>query len=381
MKRILAVLVAFGMVFCAAALASEGVLVDDAPYTDFYDCATTAEGNAIVALGLRYERNTAEGEHGQKARLACLDADGDVLWETVEDQGNGAYAGVCVLADGTVQAMYVDRTNPTKEKFARFYLRSFSPTGEQTGEIALPDDYFHSVETDAGMLVSVLDVNQPKPYPRSTMLYGGTLTPVWTLEDFALSGRYDSACAYGEGMVLLCRKTGWQAEELIDQVRLIRIGSDGQELWSRVLAEQQMGYMNIQTDPDGNIVAFMNGWLDNGMGQSADGTLLCFDPDGNELWQKPLSFPEKGGHYELTGFRLLPDGYLFMGLAKTQTRVRLYRYDSAGALVGHTDHYMEEEANYSGPDLAGPMDRLRVFVALSEEDRRSLWMMPLKIPQ
>lgn len=382
MKRLWALIAAIGMMFCTAALASEGHLVDSAPYTDFYGCATTAEGNVIVALGLRDESNRTEGQHRQKARLACLDLDGKLLWEVIGEQGDNAYAGVSVLSDGTVLALYVDRTQPAGERYARCFLHTFSPTGERIGETALPDDYLQSKESAAGMLVTIIGRN-PSDSTRRVTLYGGTLTPVWTLEGFAFFHRYDSASVAGEDMVLLHRDTKGRGTEPVDQVRLTRIDSGGQERWSRVLSEQQMGYMDLQTDPDGNCVVYMNNWVDsvNGKGQSADGTLLCFDPDGNERWQKPLRFPEKDGQYELVDFRLLEDGYLFMGLAKTDTRVRLYRFDAAGALVGHTDHFLEEEAYHRGPEMAGPLDDLRVLVMQVVEDRQFLWMMPLEMPQ
>jgi hypothetical protein len=383
MKRIVAILVAFSTVcYAVAALAAQGVLMDEAPFTACYGCATTSNGQTIVALGLRYAEDHREGENAQSARLACVDENGNILWDDIETQGNCLYSDPCALTDGQVLALLVDNTDMDKETGVTlqvYHLCSFSATGERTGEITLPENSEAFLATDAGMLVSMIDRDQERPYPRRIALYDASLKPVWILEGVALGQRYDAAVSDGDGTTVLYRKLS--VLENIDQVRLLRINPDGQQAWTLVLADQQMGYMALQNDQEGNPVVFMSALLKNGHGQTADGVLICLDPDGKEKWRKPLSFPDKDGEFDLAGFRLLTDGYLFMGLAKTQTQIRLYRFDLNGNLVSATNNAMKEESHYRSPFLAGSTDHLRTFVTEEEGERSSLWMMMLELPQ
>jgi hypothetical protein len=368
------------LAMCGTALAAGAITLEQAPFTGV-GTAVTPDGNTVIATGLRDKGNQTNGKNPTAAWLACIGEDGRILWEKRDEKPDGQciYNSPCVFKDGSVIALYIERSARDDGTKAKYMLRSFSPQGESTGELALDDTYSECLPTDNGMLVSHVDISKPRPFPRHCTLYGASLKPVWTLDGVSANFRYDTAVSDGDGMTLLYRNSSISSQ--IDQVRLIRVDGQGKALWTRTLAEKQMGYMALQIDPSGNRIVFLNGWLQDGFGQTANGKLICFDPEGNELWSKPVKLPEEDGMFELSDFRLLTDGYLLMGLAKTETRVRLYRLNQDGKLVGITDHYAHEETAHTPPRFAELGGILYASVEEKEDGRSTAILIPLTVPE
>lgn len=380
MKRMITFLLALTLL-CVwnTALAAGTVTLDKARFTNVYGVAVTHEGNTVIAAGLREKENQTEGQNPTTAWLACIGIDGRILWEKREEKPGSRclYSSPCVLKDGSVIALYIERTATVGGEKELNMLRSFSPKGDITGELKLDSTYHHLLSTESGLLVSYVDFEKPRPYPRHVTLYGASLKPVWTLEGISIGFRHDTAVSDGEGMTLLYRFSS--NTDQIDQVRLARIDGQGKILWTRILAETQMGYMGLKMDANGNRIVFMNGWAPDG-GQTTTGKLLCIDSMGNELWNKPVALPEEDSKFELSDFWLLEEDYLLMGLVKTMTCVRLYRLSADGTFSGTTDHFVHEETAYSIPSF---MELGGVLYACSTEREHSKAtpvLMPLTIP-
>ncbi len=364
---------------CGTAFAAGAITLDKAMYTNVYGSAVTNDGNTVIAGSLRDKENKTEGENPTAAWLTCIGEGGRILWEKEDEKpGNQSiYSSPCVLMDGSVIALYINRNAAENGLKAQYVLRCFSPKGEIMGELTLDDTYSHYLPTNDGILVSFVDRSKPRPYPRHCTLYGASLKPVWTLEDISTNFRHDAAVSDGESITLLYRYTN-VSNYIDDQVRLVRVNGQGKVLWTHTLADKQMGYMALKMDPEGNHIVFLGDWGPEG--QTAAGNLICIDPNGNELWNKPVTLNEKDGMFELNDFRLLDDGYLLMGLAKTETRVRLHRLKQDGTLIGTTDHYVHDEIAYYDPHFAELGGELYACATEAERTKSTAMLIPLTIP-
>jgi hypothetical protein len=364
---------------CGTAFAEDVITLDNALFVNIYGTAVTNDGNTVIAANLRDKKNHTEGENPTAAWLACIGADGRILLEKRDEKPGSQciYSKPCVLKDGSVIALYIERAANADGPKVDNMLRCFSPKGEYMGELALDDTYSFCLSMDNGLLVSYVDRSKPRPYPRHCTLYGASLKPILTLDGVAANFHYDTAVSDKAGMTLLYRNTSISNQ--IDQVRLIRTDGQGKVQWSRTLADQQMGFMSLQMDAAGNSIVFLNGWLKDG-GQTAAGNVICFDPMGNELWNKPVKLPEADGMFQLFDFRLLEDGYLLMGLAKTQTRVRLYRLKQDGTLAGTTDQFVHDETAQFYPRFAKLGGSLYASVGEINDDKSTAYLLPLALP-
>lgn len=116
---------------------------------------------------------------------------------------------------------------------------------------------------------------------------------------------------------------------------LVRFDTNGKVLWTRQLSTYGPGFPTPrpQIEPNGNVV--VPAWFaDSGIGEV--GTLFCYDPSGNLVWQYDLTQASQ----RLMDFRIAADGSVYLSfyvLTKSGTvstsSVRLVRLSPSGTLL------------------------------------------------
>lgn len=379
MKRFLAILLT-ALLLPRWSLAAEGeICFDEQLHVYCYGSVSTPEGNTVLAISMRDKENRTAGENPSTARLICVGPGGEVLWDRLDGTDNAnIYCEPALLSDGTLLILYHHYKEGTE--LNEWELRKFSMEGEllATAPVAdlLPEgtDYVRLCPFADGAMISSIKHLSDDRRENYITLVDVQFNKVYQLP---IDTRWWPSAVYAmpNGLAMLSRlpeSDGWDLRFL---------GPGGEPLGQYAVKQGDNSLRLSHFAPDGTLLLCSIAWDTEKRRITQPAEVIRMDANGRELERVTLQLPETEDR-EVTAEDLLvtQDEILLLCSAKTDTCLRLLRFDPQGRLTGSVDVSSGEDV-YRGPQLAWLGDQLYASASVERNGKVSAVLVPLSVQE